>query len=151
MAVDEGATNAEAREVASEAMKGRGKKAEIADSLARLQSQKDISKAEIASRERISGAEIAASRANAITAANSRQSNLSDLETMVYIMEKGTPEQKAALQEALKMKQQLAPSSYMDPMQAAMYKNLFPGVAPSGGSGGQVVVENGKRVYKPGG
>jgi hypothetical protein len=132
LAVDEGATNAEARDIGKAVMDGRLKAADIGQTVAQLRSREDLTREDIESRERISRAEIAASRANAITTANARQGNLSDLETMIYIMQKGTPEEKAALQEALKQKQQFAPSSYMDPTQAAMYKRLFgnvPGVA----------------------
>lgn len=142
LAADEGATNAEQREISKLVMDGRLKAADIGQALAQIRSREDLTREEIKSREKISGAEIAASRANAITAANARQGNMSDLETMVYIMEKGTPAQKAALEKALAAKQLYAPSSFVTPQEAALAR-LLGGAGSGGGQSGAGVINLG--------
>ena len=120
LALDEGATNAEAREIGKAVMDGRLKATDIAQTIAQQRSREQLTREEMKSREGIAAADRGVSRANAITAASARQGNLSDLETMVYIMEKGTPAQKAALRAALIERRTYAPSSVMSPTEAAI-------------------------------
>jgi hypothetical protein len=137
LALDEGATNAEAREVSKAVMEGRLKATDIGRTLAEIKSREGMTEKEIASRERISASEIRASRENAKVAAAARQTSMSDLETMLYIMEKGTPEQKAAMRQVLQMKQQFAPSALAGPLEvqkARAYGLAFPETGQGGGN-----------------
>jgi hypothetical protein len=63
LALDEGASNAEARDIGKMVMDGRLKATDIGQTIAQIRSREDLTRAEIKSREKISGAEIAATRA----------------------------------------------------------------------------------------
>jgi hypothetical protein len=82
LALDEGASNAEARDIGKMVMDGRLKATDIGQTIAQIRSREDLTRAEIKSREKISGAEIAAQRA----IAGMKQPNESFDETALRIL-----------------------------------------------------------------
>jgi hypothetical protein len=82
LALDEGASNAEARDIGKMVMDGRLKATDIGQTIAQIRSREDLTRAEIKSREKISGAEIAAQR----TIAGMKQPNESFDETALRIL-----------------------------------------------------------------
>lgn len=121
LAVDEGATNAEARDIGKAVMDGRLKAADIGQTVAQLRSREKTNEADIKSREKISGAEIAAQRA----IASIKQPNESFDETALRILmmdpkKPGVAAAQAAVTKIFEMKK---PPSFM------------PGFSGPGGTG----------------
>jgi hypothetical protein len=121
LALDEGATNAESRELSKMFMDGRLKGTDIAQTIAQLRSREDLTREEIKSREKISGAEIAAQR----TIAGMKQPNESFDETALRILmmdpkKPGVAAAQAAVTKIFEMKK---PPSFM------------PGFSGPGGTG----------------
>ena len=129
LALDEGASNAEARREADLYMQGKGKYAELKSASETERRREGLTREEIASRERISGNQIAAEK----FIAGIRQPNESDFDAMFRIMTTGTPAQKAGLKDVLKLKQEFAPAAIMDPFQAALLARM-PGGRGTGGT-----------------
>jgi hypothetical protein len=80
-------------------------------------------------------AEAALDRALQLEIAKARVSNPSDFEQMLRISQAGTPEEKAALLEVLRLKQQYAPSA-AQPQDLASIFNKGTGAGAGGASGG---------------
>jgi hypothetical protein len=121
LAIDEGASNAEARELSKMFMDGRLKATDIGQTIAQIRSREDLTRAEIKSREKISGAEIAAQR----TIAGMKQPNESFDETALRILmmdpkKPGVAAAQAAVTKIFEMKK---PPSFM------------PGFSGPGGTG----------------
>jgi hypothetical protein len=111
LALDEGATNAESRELSKMFMDGRLKGVDIAQTIAQLRSREDLTREEIKSREKISGAEIAAQR----TIAGMKQPNESFDETALRIlmMDPSKPGVAAAQKAVEKIFEMKKPPSFM--------------------------------------
>ena len=121
LALDEGATNAEARDIGKLVMDGRLKATDIGQTVAQLRSREDLTREEIKSREGISKNEIAAQRA----IADMKQPNESFDETALRILmmapkKPGVAAAQAAVTKIFEMKK---PPSFM------------PGFSGPGGTG----------------
>jgi hypothetical protein len=111
LALDEGASNAEARDIGKMVMDGRLKATDIGQTIAQIRSREKTNEADIKSREKISGAEIAAQRA----IAGMKQPNESFDETALRIlmMDPSKPGVAAAQKAVTKIFEMKKPSSFI--------------------------------------
>jgi hypothetical protein len=102
-----GASNKEARELASQALSGEISMAELNQRIANSESQNQLERDKMKLDRELGYARIRAEK----TIASMRRPDESKFDTMLRIMQTGKPEEKAALEALLKLQQQYAPSS----------------------------------------
>lgn len=132
LALNEGASNEEARREADLYMQGKGRYAELKAAEDARRGEEKYRYDKMAQDERLAYAQMKAQKAIAQIGA-SRSANPSDFETLVGVYMRGNPQEIAAVEKAMKQKALLSPT-ILDPSKQA-FANMF-GSAGSG-QGGQ--------------